>query len=98
MEITMTDVVKMLCSERAGRLLTPPEREELAGMMLAVAQESGLRRGQSLFHLIPTDPALKVALDRRANPAEECEWVLFIDPEGLGAGFDTCVGGLAGDN
>jgi hypothetical protein len=95
----MSDVaVKMLCSERAGQIITPPEREELARLMLRAAQQGGLRRGQSLFHLIPGDPPIKVALDYRADPKEEYEWVLLIDPEGLGIGFDTSIGGLPGEN
>jgi hypothetical protein len=82
-------LVKYLCSDAAAALLTEPHREYVARVMLAKAVAAGTERGQCIFATVTgkDGTAVKVALDRRLDPSEDCEWVVIFDPEGCGTPF-----------
>jgi hypothetical protein len=82
--------VRIVCSQRAAALLSEKDKQDLMNVMMLKAEEVGMRRGQSLRHTATTSDGtteLKLALDRRAGPAAETEWLLLIDTDGLGATF-----------
>jgi hypothetical protein len=85
--------VKVLVSDRAAPYVTEEYKQALCEQMVWEARERGMERGESLFHLEVAEDGTServVALDRRAGG--DHEWVLLIDPDGLGLVFDTGVG------
>jgi hypothetical protein len=83
--------VKYLCSTAAKALLTEAHREWVAKHMLKTGMEAGMKRGQSIFAVVTGQGGtqVKVALDRRLDPAEDSEWVVIFDPDGAGIDFQA---------